>query len=189
MPARAKSTTDRRQARARPSPRRCTQRRSGGAGSRDRTDTLLLVYWAPAPAPASPSPDGGSQAPQRPPAALPRSSPPPSRETPAGFVRFRKLARGGRQGRSRPTSGTATPLPATSGLTQAKGGRRGADPSGVAWPPKPPSPRSSRTSRIPPTARVTGRSRLYLKCSFFICRLKTNLEEAKSKTCPLPLAT
>lgn len=75
LPARAKSAADGRQARARPSPRRCARRRSGGAGSRDRTDTRLPVYWVPAPAPAqaSPSPNGGlglHSAPRRPPHRL-----------------------------------------------------------------------------------------------------------------------
>lgn len=121
---------------------RCAQPKSGGAGSRYRTDTLLLVDWAPAPVPVPQSPDWGlglHSAPL-PPATFPRSSPPPSRETPAGFFRFRKLARGKGAEKAPPHIRYRNALPPTSEPTQAKGGKRGAHPSGVSWPQKPPSP-------------------------------------------------
>ena len=159
--------------------------KSGGAGSRSRTDTLLLVDWAPAPVPVPQSSDWGlglHSAPP-PPATFPRSSPPPSRETPAGFFRFRKLARGKGAEKAPPHVRYRDALPPTSEPTQAKGGKRGAHPSGVSWPQKPPSP-GPQTSLIPPTARVTGRSRLYLKCSFFYLSFKNKLGRSKIQNLP-----
>lgn len=74
LPARAESTADRKQAQRGPVPgRRPGKERRNGVT--DRTDTWLLVYWAPAAAPAqaSQSPNGGlglHSAARRPPALL-----------------------------------------------------------------------------------------------------------------------
>lgn len=157
---------------ARPRPRRCTRRRGGGAASRTGHPASRLRGTSARPCPASQSP---SRAPHR---LHCRRRP---------LAAFTLEARRGR-GRPRPR-----PVPRRHFRLRQNKRQRGRKARGSlfrrgrAW--EASSPGSSRTARIGLTARVTGRSHLYLKCSLFICRLKTNLEEAKSKTCPLPLAT
>lgn len=157
------------------------RKRSGGVAG--RSDTGFACNGCQRrPLPRPPRPLAGASGSTAPPAALHRSSPSPLQDGPAGYAR---------RGTSR-DRGTPRPHPAPHATSASAGAA--ARPGGEPPPGLPARPRLGRrppssTSQSWLTARVTGRSRLYLKCSFFICRLKTNSEEAKSKICPLPLAT
>lgn len=108
---------------ARPSPRRCARRGSGGAGSRTG-DTRLLVNWAPAPAPAQ-----ASQSPFRAPHRLHCR-----RRPPAAFTLEARWGRGEAPPHVRYRDATS----ACVRTNASKGGRRGAHFSGAARPGKRP---------------------------------------------------
>lgn len=156
------------------------------AGSR-RGQTPSFLFPAPPRRPLAgpPRPPAGPQAPQRPPS---RSRAPHrlhrKRRPLASFTLGSSLAMGG--------GPAPRPVPrATSAYVRRRPAR--AEGGELTLPARPAGnrpPRGLSDLRGPADGEGDGTESLVFKMFFFfICRLKTNLEEAKSKTCPLPLAT